>query len=232
MFTRILIIALILTSVAMGQRGNTRRITEGDLLSTVYKHLGTPVIEFPLKGKLVQEYRACTVVSRDGVVLSATYKATAKPIDEPIGEKPPLSIQEIKTLAEQGDAESQYLLAYCFQSGQVIAQNYAEAVSWYTKSALQGHLPSQHNLGFLYMTGEGVEQDYEEAYMWALLAASNGNDSLVIALTHKLSQEQKLAGEFRAEKMLSELHTQQAGSTHDTAPSTMHTSAMPPLDRG
>ena len=223
---------MILTSVAMGRQGSTKRITEGDLLSKVYENLGTPVIEFPLKGKLVQEYRVCTIISRDGVVLSATYKATVKPIDEPTGEKPPLSIQEIKTLAEQGDAESQYLLAYCFQSGQVVAQNHAEAIGWYTKAALQGHMPSQHNLGFLYMTGKGVEQDYEEAYMWALLAASNGNDALVVALAHKLSQEQKLAGESRAEKMLSELHTQQADSKHDAAPAATHTSAMSSLDRG
>ncbi|MCK4564265.1 MAG: sel1 repeat family protein [Verrucomicrobia bacterium] len=194
----------------MGQQTRTKQITEGDPLSKVYKHLGTPTVEFPLKGKLVQKYRQCTVTSCDGVVLSVAYKATAKSIDEPIGKKPSPSIQHIKAMAEQGDAESQYILAYCLQSGQAIAQDYGKAIGWYTKAAVQGHMPSQHNLGFLYMTGEGVEQDYGEAYMWALMAESNGNDSLVTALIHKLSQKQKLEGELKAEQMQSKLHKKQA----------------------
>ncbi len=210
---RILLASLLLTSVVMGQQTSTKRIAEGDPLSKVYTQLGTPSIEFPLKGKLVQEYSQCTVTSCEGVVLSVVYKETAKPIiDEPVGEKSPPSIQEIKIMAQQGDTESQYILAYCFQSGQIIAQNFGEAIGWYTKAAMQGHMPSQHNLGVLYMTGKGVERNYEEAYMWALLAASNGNDSLVKSLIHKLSQEQKQAGERRAEEIQSGLHAKQVDS--------------------
>jgi TPR repeat protein len=62
------------------------------------------------------------------------------------------------------------------------------------------------------MTGRGVEQDYEQAYMWALLAEENGNDTLKKALVHKLSQEQKLAGEMGAEDMRFRIKVQREDS--------------------
>lgn len=219
MFIRILITSLLLTSAVLGKRADTQRIAKGDPLSKVYKQLRTPVVEFPLKGNLIQEYRQCTITSRDGVVLSVVYKSTDEARTEPDKEQPP-SIQEIRILAEQGDAPSQYLLAYCLQSGQIVEQNYEEAVSWYTRAALQGHMPSQHNLGVLYMTGEGVVQNHTEAYTWALLAASNGNDALVKALVHQLPQEQKLAGELKAELIQSGLPTKQADIKPDALPIT------------
>ncbi|MEN7972526.1 MAG: tetratricopeptide repeat protein [Verrucomicrobiota bacterium] len=209
MFARILLFLLLSASLAMGQQADTGRIVEGDPTSKVYRQLGTPTVEFPLNGKLIQTYSQCTITSRDGVVLSAVYKEeSAQPADKPVEKNASPSIQEIRTQAEQGDAESQYLLAYCLQTGQVVEQNYEEAVKWYTKSAMQGHMPSQHNLGFLHMTGKGVGQDYGEAYAWALLAASNGNDSLIKALEYKLSNEQKKAGKLRAKQIQSKQSAQ------------------------
>lgn len=210
-----------------------KRIAKGDSLSKVYQSLGSPSIEFPLKDKFVQEYSQCTITSRDGVVLSVVYKENVdEPIDEPVEENHSPTIREITAKAEQGDAESQYMLAYCLQAGQVIAQDHGQAVGWYTKAAMQGHMPSQHNLGVLYMTGKGVEQDYEEAYAWALLAAENGNESLMKALRHQLSHEQKLAVELRAEQIQSGLHAKPADSKPDAAPVATHIPAALAADRG
>ena len=214
MFYRILTISLILASVAMGQKTNTKRITKGDPVTKVYRQLGTPVLEYPLNGKLVQEYTQCTIISSNEVVLSADYKTTAEAADDPAVESKPPTIEELKALARQGDAESQYLLAYCFQFGKAVDKNYNIAIVWYKKSAMQGHMPSQHNLGYLYMTGKGVEKDYKQAYMWALLAAENGNDTLKKALFHRLSQEQILAAETRAELLRLQMHAQSADSKH------------------
>ena len=214
MFSRMLIISLMLTSATMGQETGTKRIAKGDPLSMVYRQLGTPVVEYPLNGKLVQEYAQCTIISCNEVVLSADYKVTAEVIEDPIEEKRPPTIQDIKDLAEQGDAESQYLLAYCFQFGKAIEQNYSAAIAWYTRAAMQGHMPSQHNLGYLYMTGKGVGQDYVQAYTWALLAAENGNDTMKKTLDYKLSEAQKLAGELGAEQMKYQMKTQKADAKH------------------
>ncbi|MEN8254271.1 MAG: tetratricopeptide repeat protein [Verrucomicrobiota bacterium] len=211
----------------MARQAGTERITEGDPLSKVYQTLGDPTIEFPLKGKLVQEYDQCTIMSRDGVVFSVVYNENAtEPVNEPVEEKQSPTILDIKAKAEQGDAESQYMLAYCLQSGKVVTQDYGKAIEWYIKAAMQGHMPSQHNLGVLYMTGKGVGQDYEEAYMWALMAAGNGNDSLLKSLGYKLSQEQKLAGELRAEQIQSELRSPPA----DSKPAATHILATSSAD--
>jgi len=231
MFMRTLLVLLLMTSVAAARQEGSPRIVEGDPISKVYQSLGTPTIEFPLKGKFIQEYSQCTITSCDGVVFSVVYKEdVAEPLDEPVEENHSPSIQDIKAKAEQGDAESQYMLAYCLQAGQVVAQDYGKAVEWYTRAAMQGHMPSQHNLGVLHMTGKGVEQDYEEAYMWALLAAANGNESLMKALRHQLSQEQKLAGKLRAEKIQSGFHAKQTDSKHDTPPAVPHILATSSID--
>lgn len=205
MHYRILIASLLLAGFALGQESRPQRISKGDPLSKVYSQLGTPVVEFPLNGKLVQEYKQCTIISCNEVVLSANYKTTMEESEEPVEEKSPPTIQDIRTSAEQGDPESQFILAYCYQFGQFIAKDHSEAVAWYTRAALQGHASAQHNLGYLYMTGKGIEQDYEEAYKWALLAASNGNDALLKTLDYKLSPEQKEAGTRMAEEILSRL---------------------------
>lgn len=214
MFLRILLPLLLMASVAAGQKTGTKRVAEGDQLAKVRKQLGTPELEYPLNGKLVQEYAQCTVISRNGVVISATYKENTDVVEEPVEKQQPPTIDEIKTMASQGDAESQYLLAYCFQFGKVIEQNYKAAIAWYTKAAMQGHMPSQHNLGYMYMTGKGVEQDYVQAYMWALLAEENGNDTMKKALAHRLSPTQKLAGELGVEEIKSRMKIPSADAKH------------------
>jgi TPR repeat protein len=196
-----------LASTTLGQKTVSRRVVAGDHLTTVRKLHGSPKMEYPLNGNLVQEYAQCTVASRNGVVISAKYNENADASDKPTEQKNPPTIDAIKILAGQGDCESQYLLAYCFQLGKVTEQNYDAAVKWYTKAAMQGHMPSQHNLGYLYLTGKGVEKDYVQAYMWALLAADNGNDTVKKAVVHRLTPAQKLAGELGAEEIKSRIKT-------------------------
>lgn len=226
MFVRILIALLMLTAVAMGQKANTDRITEGDPIDKVYKQLGTPTIEFPLKGKFIQQYEQCTVTSSNRVVLSVIYKETARVTTTPDEKEVDPTIQDIMVKAEQGDAQSQYILAYCLQVGQSITQDDDKAVQWYIKAAMQGHVAAQHNLGCLYMTGEGIEQDYEQAYAWALLAASNGNDSLRKALQLKMTNEQVVAGKLKAEQFRSKLQTIRVESEHPDPPTSKHASGI------
>ena len=40
-------------------------------------------------------------------------------------------------------------------NGRGIAQDFQEAIKWYTKSAEQGNVNAQYNLGNLYLRGQG-----------------------------------------------------------------------------
>ena len=84
------------------------------------------------------------------------------------------TIDELKKMAEQGDASAQFDLACCYEAGNGVAQNAAKAVKWYRNSAEQGNAEAQYNLGLCYYHGEGVDQDYAEAVKWYRKAAEQG----------------------------------------------------------
>ena len=65
--------------------------------------------------------------------------------------------------AEQGYAEGQYYLGYCYYKGQGVDQDYTQAVYWYVKAAEQGDARAQQKLGLCYFYGEGIDRDYEKA---------------------------------------------------------------------
>ncbi|MCL2075990.1 MAG: sel1 repeat family protein [Betaproteobacteria bacterium] len=79
--------------------------------------------------------------------------------------------------AEQGHADSQYLLGLFMYSGGVsVRQDVRQAVNWFQKAAEQGHAHAQHNLGYIYHTGRGMPQDIVLAYALYRLAESGGDD--------------------------------------------------------
>jgi len=51
-----------------------------------------------------------------------------------------------------------------YRRGDGIPQDYAEALSWFRKSAEQGQSAALYMLGAMYRDGEGVSQDFTEAY--------------------------------------------------------------------
>lgn len=66
--------------------------------------------------------------------------------------------QEINTLkerAEQGHADAQAYLGYCYDVGKGVTQDYAQAVYWYQKAAEQGNVAALKNLGLCYEYGKG-----------------------------------------------------------------------------
>lgn len=104
---------------------------------------------------------------------------------------------KITFLAEQGNAEAQFMLGvkyngYDFWEGKWINEekpnsnshrfllrtpyDYDKAAYWYLKAAEQNHSGAQNNLGNCYMYGRGVEKNIKEAIKWYRLSASNGDD--------------------------------------------------------
>jgi len=56
-----------------------------------------------------------------------------------------------------------------------VRQDYAEAVTWYRKSADRGDAAAQFLLGNMYNEGRGVPQDYATAVSWYRKAADQGD---------------------------------------------------------
>ena len=64
---------------------------------------------------------------------------------------------ELRPLAERGDAEAQCALGFLYLNGQGVPPDAAEAGRWYQLAADQGHALAQGNLGAMYALGGGVE---------------------------------------------------------------------------
>jgi len=86
-----------------------------------------------------------------------------------------MPLAEIQSLAEQGDAEQQYVLANLYCNGEGVAQDYRQAAQLYYKAALQNHTGAQSKLGLCFEYGYGVGKDEEEALRWYTSAQQTGH---------------------------------------------------------
>lgn len=71
-------------------------------------------------------------------------------------------ISSVRKMAEAGNVKAQFHLGNCYYIGKGVAQNYTEAVKWYTKAAQQGHSDAQNNLGICYLEGLGVTKTMQK----------------------------------------------------------------------
>ena len=96
-------------------------------------------------------------------------------------------IDALRLLAEQGNAEAQYVFGCMQDVGcldetvlsnglelEIEAMGDAEAARWYGLAAEQGHALAQSRLGDFYQFGLGVPRDYAEAARWYRSAAEQG----------------------------------------------------------
>lgn len=134
----------------------------------------------------------------------------------PKGVAVPGQFQECRANAEQGDAAAQFNLGYCYDEGQGVAKDYAEAVKWFRKAAEQDHTEAQLNLGYCYANGQGVVKDKMEAYAWFSMAAKGDSDA---AECRDLLKEELTPQQFTdAQKRTKELRWQIAAKFKPSAP--------------
>lgn len=86
-----------------------------------------------------------------------------------------VALTEFTTLAQNGNAEAQYILGIMYVEGKAVQQDYKVAMSWYRKAADQGHAGAQTSLGAMSARGLGVPMDYQTAMSWYLKAAEQGD---------------------------------------------------------
>jgi putative methionine-R-sulfoxide reductase with GAF domain len=82
---------------------------------------------------------------------------------------------DLRKLAEQGDAEAQWDMGFRYHNGQGVPQDDAQAVRWFQRAADQGHVNSQATLGAYYWAGRGVPKDLSQAYFWSAVALHQGD---------------------------------------------------------
>jgi uncharacterized protein len=108
--------------------------------------------------------------------------------------------------AYRGNAHSQTVLGFMYETGRGVPQNFGNAVAWYSRAAEQGEPTAQHLLGLMYDKGQGVPQDEIVAHKWLNLAAAKANGRqreyyarLRDAVAFKLNAEQISAAQALAD---------------------------------
>lgn len=112
----------------------------------------------------------------------ASSSASAKPHDTPTVET--ATLDQLKQLAENGDAAAQNSLGLRYAMGDGVTLDERQAFRWFTRAAEQGNVPAQSKLGSLCFSGRGVPQDYTQAYFWMALARASGDETSRILAPH------------------------------------------------
>ena len=142
--------------------------------------------------------RACAWLPVIGVILLAAQASAAD-----IGSRRAAAgINGIFARAERGDPRAETMLGYMYYTGNGVAQSYAAAADWYTRSAHQGDPDAQYLLGLMYDKGLGVDLDVIRAYKWLNLAAAHaprGNREAYVrirdAVAGKMTSDQLVIGQ-------------------------------------
>ena len=82
--------------------------------------------------------------------------------------------RELLRKAERGDAESQGLLGYLYETGRGVPQSFPEALRWYGEAARNGSAIAMYCLGRLHEDGRGAQQDFGKAAQYYSKAARRG----------------------------------------------------------
>lgn len=73
-----------------------------------------------------------------------------------------LAFEEVKSMAEAGDMQAQYILGYAYYTGQQIEESDQEAIVWWNKAARQGHREADAYMGLAFAEGFGGSLSSED----------------------------------------------------------------------
>lgn len=108
-----------------------------------------------------------------------------------------LSPSDLIAQAKAGNQQAQFFLAKRYQKGQGVAQNYQQAINWYTIAAKQDIAPAQLNLAMMYIRGEGVQPNAQQARYWLEKAAKLGDNRASYTLAMLDEKEKKLVDAYK-----------------------------------
>lgn len=99
------------------------------------------------------------------------------------------SVEEIRLLAEEGDAGAQYRMAQLQLAGNGVEKDEAQGVEWLRKAAEQGVADAQFRFAFCLKKGVGCEPDAAGARQWLEAAARNGHKTAAAMTADPESRE-------------------------------------------
>ena len=116
----------------------------------------------------------------------------------------PGALSDLRTRAEQGNAEAQFMLGSSYAAGTVLDQDAVAAAQWFLRSAEQGYARSFLPLGRAYLNGQGVAQDYVSAHLWFSLAVEglSGEDRAVAVAARDRVEAQMVGGQLQEAQRL------------------------------
>lgn len=115
------------------------------------------------------------------------------------------NFDQLKQLAEKGDAAAQNSLGLRYATGDGVKQDEQEAVRWLTKAAEQGNVSAQSKLGAIYLRGRDIPQDLNLAYFWMVLARASGDETskvLAPTITARMTRQKATSIELDADRWL------------------------------
>ena len=92
----------------------------------------------------------------------------------------------LRSGAEAGDANAQYLLGTLYRLGAGAPQDEYRAFHWYRVAAKEDMPEAQFQVGLMFLRGEGVTAREDEALEWLSRAADNGYARAAEVLEHVL----------------------------------------------
>ena len=100
--------------------------------------------------------------------------------------------------------QSQYDLGVMLYEGEILAQNFPQAIKYFELAAKQGHPDAYFNLGVIYAEGDGVQINLPRAYAYLRFADVLGSEDTLEALSEikrELSPEDIMQADFYFEEL-------------------------------
>ena len=128
---------------------------------------------------LVLFLQSCSFISSYFPVLhkSKTQNTVAQNKESKVKEEQVRIFKESFRKAKKGEANGQYIVGICYESGYSVAQDLKQAIYWFRKAAEQGHGGALNKLGEYYEKGHGVSKDLNQAIYCYRKAAEQGLDA-------------------------------------------------------
>ena len=82
------------------------------------------------------------------------------------------AFKEVMPLADQGNADAQFILGKMYWEGQGVLKDSDQAIKWFKLSAAQGNADAQFYLGSFYLL---PHRDIAEGVKWLRISAEQGN---------------------------------------------------------
>jgi hypothetical protein len=116
--------------------------------------------------------------------------------------KAPVSFDEMKKLAEQGDVEAQFYLGDCYIKGVGVKKDTKKGLKWYQKAAGENDTVLI-KLANYYIDGNALPQDFVEGYAYLNLASTKNEKALAYrdSLCKQMSKEQIAEGQKRTKEL-------------------------------